>query len=91
MRSAPKKLFKFLKNPNFLNISLDIPGGPRGPRGPWRVLEAPGNLCRSLEVPGGPWRFLEVLGDPWRPLEAPGVLSNDENYSTNECVISTSF
>ena len=63
MRSAPKKLFKFLKNPNFLNISLDIPGGPRGPRGPWRVLEAPGNLCRSLEVPGGPRRFLEVLGD----------------------------
>ena len=88
MRSAPKKLFKFLKNPNFLNISLDIPGGPRGP---WRVLEAPGNICRSLEVPRGPWRSLNALERPWRPLEAPGVLSNDENYSTNEFVISTSF
>ena len=85
MRSAPKKPFKFLKNPNFLNISLDIPGGL------WRSLEAPGNLCRSLEVPGGPWRSLNALERPWRPLEAPGVLSNDENYSTNECVISTSF
>ena len=81
MRSAPKKPFKFLKTlSNFLNISLDIPGGLLGASGgPWRSfrgfcrtlkafympLEAPEGLLKAL---GGPWRPLEALGGPWRPL-----------------------
>ena len=65
MRKAPKKPFKFLKNPDFLNISLDAP------KGLWRFLEVSGGSSGLLEAPGvllvvpeGLWRFLEVSGGP---------------------------
>ena len=48
MRKAPKKPFKFLKNPDFLNISLDAP------KGLWRFLEVSGGSSRLLEAPR-PW------------------------------------